>query len=365
MRSLSAFIYLIKEALPSFLLGSFLFISILLTFQILKLTEFILIHGIQVSVVFLLVFYLSISFLPMILPMSLLFSVLMTYGRLSTDSEIIAFKSLGLSQGALTAPAVTLGALVTLVSAQTYFFIGPWGQKQFTDLISEIGSTQVVSTIREGTFAEGFYNLVVYANKVNQKKGVLKDVFIYDERSEKSPITIIAQEGQILTPQNSIKSSVLRLFNGSIHRSDMGSYTKIKFENYDIFLTANTQKRESQLQPKAMNLKEIYQEMRSPDLDSKRAVRLQLELHKRWSLPFACFIFSMVGVGLGTVTNRRVARSGGFVLSVAFIVIYWILTVSFDNFASNGHIPPILAMWLPNFIFLIIAIRSLRSIWNK
>jgi lipopolysaccharide export system permease protein len=297
--------------------------------------------------------------------MSVLFSVLMTYGRLSTDSEIIAFKSLGLSQKTLTMPSIFVGLLMTVLSAQTYFFIGPWGQGQFSELIAKLSSTQVVSTIREGTFAEGFYDLVVYANKVNQKAGILKDVFIYDERSEKFPVTIIAREGQILNLNDETKSSVLRLFKGSIHKANLDAYTKIQFENYDIFLTASVQKKDRKKEPKAMTIREIQSEINNPDTEKNRLISLQTEYHKRWSLSFACLVFSVVGVGLGTLTNRRAAKSGGFVLSVSLIVTYWILSVTMDNFSANEYLSPSLAMWIPNVLFSVFAFYSLKSIWNK
>ncbi len=345
-------------------MGSLVFVCILLTFQILKLTEFILIHGLAINTVFQLVGYLSISFLPIILPMSLLFSVLITYGRLSADSEIIAFKSLGLSQKTLTLPSLLVGLLMTVLSAQTYFYIGPWGQRQFTDLLAKLGSTQVISAIREGTFAEGFYDLVVYANEVNQKKGVLKDVFIYDERSEKLPVTIIAREGQVLSLNDSAKSSVLRLFDGSIHRSDNDAYTKIQFNNYDIFLAAAYEAKDKKRAPKAMTIREVYAE-KEIETDPNRLAELQVEIQKRWTFPMACLIFSMIGVGLGTVTNKRAARSSGFVISVSLIVAYWILSAAMENLSGSGKLPIAFAMWLPNALFSIAAVYTLRSIWDK
>ena len=71
-------------------MGVVVFVSILLLFQGLRLTEFILIHGVKTETILRIMMYLSISFLPVILPMSLLFSVLLTYTRLSQDSEIVA-----------------------------------------------------------------------------------------------------------------------------------------------------------------------------------------------------------------------------------------------------------------------------------
>src|SRR5690606_28280616 len=101
--------------LPAFLLGIFVFVGILLMFQALRLTEFVLVHGVSAGTIFSIMLYLSVSFLPVILPMSLLFSVLLTYSRLSNDSEIVAFKSLGLSMIQLAAPAVVLAVVATLM----------------------------------------------------------------------------------------------------------------------------------------------------------------------------------------------------------------------------------------------------------
>lgn len=358
--------YIIKEMLPSLLTGIFVFISILLMFQVLKLTEFVLAHGVTMEVIIRLVLYLSVSFLPAILPMSVLFSVLMTYGRLSTDSEIIAFKSLGVSQKTLTIPALIVGIVMSVVSAQTYFFIGPWGAKQSYALLNVLGSSQVISNIREGTFAEGFFDLVVYANSVNEKKGILKDVFIYDERSQGVPVTIIAQEGQILSPKDfSMASTILRLFKGSIHRTGDGVYTKIQFDNYDISLTPQIDKSDEEDSPKAMTITQVYKELRKKDISSERFLKLDTEYHKRLALPVACIVFSLIGVGLGTVVNRRVAKSGGFVVSIGLIVTYWILYVTMETMARNGTLNPALALWLPNIIFFITSIYALKLIWDK
>lgn len=358
--------YIIKEMLPSLLTGIIVFISILLMFQVLKLTEFVLAHGITMEVIVRLVLYLSVSFLPAILPMSVLFSVLMTYGRLSTDSEIIAFKSLGVPQKILTIPAVIIGIVMCLVSAQTYFYIAPWGAKQSYALLNVLGSSQVISNIREGTFAEGFFDLVIYANSVNEKKGILKDVFIYDERSQGVPVTIIAQEGQIVSPKDfSLASTVLRLFKGSIHRTGDGVYTKIQFDNYDISLTPQLGKNENEDAPKAMTINEIYDGLSIKNISRSRFLELDTEYHKRIALPVACIIFALIGVGLGTVVNRRVAKSGGFVVSIGLIVTYWVLYVSMETIARNGTFAPAVALWLPNFLFFITSIYALKLIWNK
>ena len=176
-------------------MGVFIFVVILLMFQALRLTEFVLVHGVGLRTIGEIMLYLSVSFLPIILPMSLLFSVLLTYNRLSNDSEIVALKALGLSMGQLTIPALMLAGAATLMSAQTSFYLGPWGNRKFEVLINDLGRQKVGATLREGVFSEGFFDLVMYENKVDSKVGLLRDVFIYDEREAKAPVTRIDKTG--------------------------------------------------------------------------------------------------------------------------------------------------------------------------
>ena len=359
--------YLFFEMLPSFIMGVLIFVAILLMFQALRLTEFVITHNPPVRVVLDLVLYMSVSFLPAILPMSLLFSVLLTYGRLSQDSEIVAFKALGLSMYHLLLPAAVLGALVAFFSAETCFNIGPWGNRQFEVLITEIGSTKIVDAVRAGTFSDGFFDLVVYANKVDPKANRLENVFIYDGR-EKIPLTIIAREGLLTqgvpNPEdpNHAPVTILRLSEGSVHRPTLETYTKINFQHYNIALSMPQISSYTEKSPPSLTYSEL-QALLDSKLEKDKRLMLQTEYHKRWAISFACLVFSFLGVGLGTVTNRRSARSSGFVISLVVIVIYWGLYVTGDSLARSGQVIPWLAVWVPNFLCIFASYRALKNAW--
>src|SRR6266576_1035444 len=96
--------YIFWEMLPTFILGNVVFIFILLMFQMLRLSEFIIARGMPVYLVLEMVVFMTISFLPACIPISLLFSILLTYGRLSSDSEVVALKASGLHLGHILTP---------------------------------------------------------------------------------------------------------------------------------------------------------------------------------------------------------------------------------------------------------------------
>lgn len=347
-------------------MGVAVFTGILLMFQALRLTEFVLIHGVSLQTMGEIMLYLSVAFLPIILPMSVLFSVLLTYNRLSNDSEVVALKSIGLSMSQITVPALVLAMAATLMSAQTSFYLGPWGNRKFEVLVNELGRQKVGATLKEGVFSEGFFNLVVYANQVDSKAGLLKDVFIYDERDEKSPITIIAKTGNLIQEnKRSGQSATLRLNDGNIHRTNDNTYTKVDFTSYDINLFDPHKVSERKKSPQSMSIDEVSAQIKTnKDLSDKDRRRLEIEYHRRWSLSFACMIFALIGVGLGTVTNRRSSRGGGFALCLVTLIAYWGCYVSADGLAQNGTLPASVGLWLVNVVFLLFGLRTLRSVWT-
>jgi lipopolysaccharide export system permease protein len=259
------------------------------------------------------------------------------------------------------APALFLGLCVTVVSAQTAFYIAPWGNRQFEVLITKLAAQKTSITLREGTFSDGFFNLVVYANKVDSKKGYLENVFIYDERNPAVPITIIAKSGEIKAQHSDLQfGAALKLFHGEIHRLTDGRHTRINFNQYDINLSSPLKLEERKKSSPSLTLDELIQQ-KSTSAPEQQNI-LDIEIHKRMAISLACFIFAALGVGLGTVTNRRNARSGQMVLCIGLIMSYWIIYVLSENAARSGLLPPIIALWSANVIFGFASWLSLRRL---
>jgi len=356
--------YIFFETLPGFILGLIVFVLIILMFQVLRLTEFALIHGVDFKTIAQIIGFICISMLPILFPMSLLFAVILTYNRLSQDSEIIAFKSSGLSMWTLTAPAMILALIVGAISAQTSFQIAPWGNRRFEVLFTQLGNTKAAATIKAGTFSEGFFDLVVYANEVDPVTNDMKDVFIYNERDAESPLTIIARLGQIIPdPQRPGHSVLLRLKDGDIHRKTQ-THTKIKFDTYDLQLLDPVQVVDREKSPQSLTLDDLKNLRAQKDLTAEQERTYTTEYHKRWAISVLCLVFALIGVGLGVQTNRRQQRVGGVILCIAVIVIYWILYVAMEGLARNGQLPAVLAIWSPNIIFGALSFYWLKKIWN-
>ena len=87
-----------------------------------------------------------------------------------------------------------------------------------------------------------------------------------------------------------------------------------------------------------------------------------VELHKKFSIPFASIIFVLIGAPLGMMV-----RKGGFVVSMAFslgfFIIYWVFLIGGEEFADRGLLSPVLSMWLPNLVLGLLGI--LMCYWQS
>jgi lipopolysaccharide export system permease protein len=254
---------------------------------------------------------------------------------------------------------------VALLTGWAVFYGSPWGNRSFELLYQRLINTKAVAAIQEGSFAEGFYDLVLYADKVDHKLGRLQKVFIYDERDNTLPITIIAQSGQILEgdPQFPGRGVTLRLENGSIHRSSEKNYTKVDFQTYDITLVNTAADSTTEKSPPSLTYDDLIAERRNPLPDKAQHLIYLVEFHKRWALTAACLVFGLLGVGAGTVTNRRAVRASGLIISLLIMVVYWVMYLSGESLARGGSVAPWAAMWFTNILFTALGIWSVRRSW--
>ncbi|MBC7691880.1 MAG: LPS export ABC transporter permease LptF [Methylotenera sp.] len=358
-------IYILGEILGPFIGGVIFFSFIFLMFQALRLAEFFIIHGVGGLVLLKMISLMILSFLPIALPVAFLIGILVGFGRLSADSELVAMKANGFSVWRLAAPVTLLAVVVVLLSLGLNMNWVPWGDKTFKSTLIRVSNTKVVSSIKEGTFTSGFFDLLLYADRVDPVTDRLQRVFIYDEREPRNPLTVVAKEGEILsvvTKSELGTSIVLKLYNGNIHRNDIESntYQKIDFEEYRLFLKIEEGSDNATLKPRMYPYDELKKSIANAPRDSGAYREMTAELWRRYTVALSPLIFVFLGIGYGTVRTRAV-RAGAALVALAVIVIYWSIQAGATVAVHKGILPPVFAMQLPNLAILLIAIKGFRS----
>ena len=203
----TTYLYIIKEILPVFFIGLMVFTIILLMDKILKLIELIVTRGGSIKNVLMLIAFISPSFLVFTIPTALLLGTLITFGRLSGDSEVTAFKASGLSLYQLFIPVFVFSVLACLMTSFLVYYGLPWGNRGFKATLYLLATSKADVEIKERVFNDMFDGLVVYVDKVPVQGKRMEGILIYDERDKSKLNTIFAKEGLSSTTPSPKRSS--------------------------------------------------------------------------------------------------------------------------------------------------------------
>jgi lipopolysaccharide export system permease protein len=352
--------YIFRELIIPFVMGVVVFTFILIMFQLLKFAEFIIVHNVDYGMIFRLVYYLVVAFLPITVPVSFLFSVLITFSRLSNDSEITAFKASGISIYQLMIPVMSISIFAGVLTFYVSFYDGPWGNRNFENTIHKIGSSRTTIQVKEGIFNEDLAkDFMIYVGKIIPEKDMMQDVFIYDDRDKSNPVVITAKSSNIKIDL-STKKTELFLYDGFINFIDKNvdaKYRKADFDVYKILVHEGTYVKDRTPNLPSMTYDELRKGIYSPENKEQASWKnkMLVEFNRRFAIPFACIIFGFLGVALGNTNNRNVQVGSGF-LSFLIMIAYWVLYIVSTSMGAKGSINPAFSAWAANIIFSIFAI---------
>lgn len=350
--------YITKEITGPVFLSLFIFTFVLLMGRIPGLTELVINKDVPAVEVLQLFSYMLPTFIRITLPLSFLLSILLAFTRLSTDCEFIALKASGISLYTLLKPVLLLAVLFSLLTASLTILLEPAGKAAFNSKLFEIASSKASIGIRPNIFNEDFEGLTIHARAMEERQGIMRGVFISDERNGEIPSTIFAEQGRFIPDPENFRMT-LRLNHGSIHRrpidKDKSTYQVIRFDTYDFNLNMGQplgERRQRGLSRGELSWQELDQAYAGSTNDHER-FRFQSEKHMRITIAFAPLFFSLIGVPLGLQSNRS-GKGAGFSLALGISLAYYLLFSAASTLAGKGMLPVSVALWIPNFCFLII-----------
>ncbi len=359
--------YIFREMIPPFVLGVVFFTFVFLMAEMLKITDLIVNYGVGLLTVVMMLIYSTPYFLVFVIPMSTMMAVLLTFLRLSADNEIIALKTGGLNIYRLL-PSVLLFCAISwgLTLIMTLHGL-PWSRTSINRLSLEIISANLDIGLKERTFNDNFNGVMLYVNKVDVKKKNLIDVFIEDKRSRDTVSTVVASRGKLFSKPGAMVYH-LRLYKGIINQVGLEARTAntINFDTYDLTLdlkkaAANLSSRRHR---RELSLSQLRQYIKSATQKDAQYYKLVLEFHKKFSIPFACFALGLLAIPLG-IKSKSAKRSTGLVLGLLFFLIYYLLLSAGMVWGETGNYPPLVGMWLPNFVMGALGVYLLVQTANE
>ncbi|MDH4027556.1 MAG: LptF/LptG family permease [Nitrospirota bacterium] len=307
-----------------------------------RMTRFFMGKGTDFTSIVKLFFYLQPSIFMLSVPMAILIATSLTFGRMAADSELVVLKGCGMSFWSISRAAVILSILCFVVVLFNSIYLLPRGTYSFRQTLQETIVKKASMTFEESTFSDMFKGTVIFVKeKVSDKE--FKGVFVYkdEDGSLKSPFVIVAQRGVISSdPEEGLMK--LSMKDGLIHTVKGGSSSEITFSGYDLVLTSGVESVTAS-KPEEIRTSVLWKAGRDN-------IPFAIELNRRFALPFACLIFGVLGPALSYKVGK-IGRMGGFSISLAILIFYYMMLILGKGLADAGKISPLWGGWLPNIFF--------------
>jgi lipopolysaccharide export system permease protein len=299
------------------------------------------------------------------IPMAGMIAVLVTFLRLSNDNEIMALKTSGVSALQLLPPILGFSLLITGAALFFSLYATPWGNQEMRQLLLDITKRRADLGVREQVFNNDFDKMVFFVNNVPTSGGLMVGVFLSDDRDPQVPNVITADKGKMIFDPKT-ERLVLQLFHGRVLRlsEDASSFHSVEFDTYQVPLEL------FQFAPKPKSEDEMYyfelrQALAQAKTGSIEQNKLLIEINRRFSLPLGVTIMVLTVMPLGISTQVR-GRAVGLIMGLAIFLLYYLLLTAAWRLGTYAIIPPAFAPWMPNLVFLCLAIflwgRAMRDL---
>ncbi len=348
--------YILNECLTPFAISLGVLTLVFLLGYLPQLANKVINQGVSLPTVALVFLYNIPVLLAYTLPVAALATVILTFGRFSSDNEIIAIRASGIPLSRLLVPLIMTGILLSLVLMLLNSRIIPQAYDRQTQLMQDTGAKNPGALLEAGSFIDAFNGNIIFIYRLDRNK--MYNIRIWQPQADGKPTrTISAQEGEF-TPVPGQPKVLLKLVNGTSDEPDFknpNNFYKLSFKTSFMTLDMTRKGGKREKKPKGMTLHEIRDEalrLGKLNIDIRP---LTAEYHRKIAWSLSPLLFILLGFPVAVITHRR-ARTANLLMAVIFAAPYFLLSVGCETLAAQGMAHPELIMWAPNILGAVIVV---------
>jgi lipopolysaccharide export system permease protein len=349
--------YILKKFIFTYILIQLLFVPIAIVVNLADNIDKLLEK--QVHLVEILDHYynFSIYFSSSLLPLFLFLAITWFTSKLSSNSEIIALYSSGVSLKRILKPYMVGSLIIALISLLAGMFIVPESTKKYNDFSYRYLKGNKKAVNNKNIFRKINESEYIFLTQFNQKNNVGTNFTLENFSDEKLNFKI---------------SSTSIRFIPELEKYRLNNYTKRTItDSIDIIqnkrtfdtifsfsvddLTPLNYVAESLNYDELINFIEIEKSRGSTNIERYLVVK-----YKKWSIPFSIFILTLIGFSV-SAEKRRGGTGVNLAFGIGVAMIYVFFDKIFGVLAQQSDLSPILAVWLPNIFFGLLAIYLVRN----
>lgn len=355
--------YLGKQVLSATLMGVLLLSGVMVLGNVYKKLDELL-GGTQLPLGFIL------EFIALIIPFSLIFTIpwafltgiLLVFGRLSADNELVSLRMTGWSMSRICASVFVLAVFLSSLCYYVNVSVSPMAKDRIKRMFYEVALDNPAALFQEGRVLDKVPGFRIYTGK--RDGNVLRNLEIVEVEGRLAKRVIHAKRAT-LELQPGVLDFTMKLEDAEIESI---TYTpekrvdKVEFVNAKttaiVFPLSRLKQDTVKVNASMKTTSTLWEEVGSwvdsvtgkkmGDQDHSKSLT---ELSKRYSFSLACVTFALVGIPLGVTAQRR-ETSTGFALSLITATVYLVFIILADTLNDKPAAMPHLIMWVPNVLFL-------------
>ena len=348
--------YILKECILPFFISLSVLTCVFLLGYLPQLANKVINNGLSLTAVTKVFLYYIPLLLAYTLPIACLTTIILTFGRLSADNEILAIRASGIHLRKILAPLVVVGMILSLFLFNLNDRVIPRAYEAQRNLLQSTGLQNPIALLEAGTFINAFPGYIIFIYRIDNNH--MYNVRIYQPQPDGKPTrTIIAQEGEFASSPDQTKIK-LKLINGTSDELDYKNpdrFYKLNFNASFITLDLTKAKQKTEKKPRGMTLKELedkIDELRSVFVDPSPLVA---EYHRKIAWSFTPLVFMLLGFPVAVITHRR-EKAANMLYALLFAGPYYILSLGCQALATQNVVSPSWIMWAPNFVGIIFVV---------
>jgi lipopolysaccharide export system permease protein len=305
-----------------------------------------------------------ITFIAYVLPFSLIFTIpwglltaiLLVFGRLSADNELIALRANGVSVTRVCVSLAGIAVACTAICLWLNVDVAPAAQEKLRASIFDLATSNPIALFGGDQVIDQFPGRKIYVGKKDGNK--LENIIVFQMDEHSLPIRVTHARTGMIEADLPNKRLLLHLYNAHYEERDAKNPYALEKLRDGITMQEGTlpisleelyEKEKKQPSRSALSLTQLLEQLKEGDREDRSATRT--EINKRFSFPFSCLAFALIGVPLGITTHRR-ETSVGFATGLLVAIFYFLFVIIADTLRGDPKVHPDLLVWFPNVLFL-------------
>jgi LPS export ABC transporter permease LptF len=315
-----------------------------------------------------------ITFIAYILPFSLIFTIpwglltaiLLVFGRLSADNELIALRANGVSISRICIPLAGVALACCAICLWLNVSVAPAAQEKLRSTIYDLATRNPMALFDSDQVIDQFPGRKIYVGKKEGNK--LENIIVFEMNENALPIRVTYAHTGRLEADLDNKRILMHLYEARYQQRDEKDPLDLRKIRDGINMAEGTlpisleelyEKEKKRPSRSALSIEQLLDQLKSESSRERSASRT--EINKRFSFPFSCLAFALIGVPLGVTAHRR-ETSIGFAVGLIVAVAYFLFVIIGDTLRSNPNLHPELLVWFPNALFLVLGAFLFRRL---